>query len=245
MKNIIIPYLESNASLEIFRLSLQLYPEQVNVCFLEINNLPDNYNDLVTLPRNHQHHFKDAQFIKEVQELRASNISQVQSVSFEHIYGTSAPVFRNFALSKEASIVMYYDNGTQKEITKMLLRSKMPLLYINKMPVTTDVLREVNDRKTTVPQAVPVMAKPAGEWHEPGKPVVHTTGNSIAQSQKIPDSIVQQFNMLDNTLTTVFHQLKDNLFCTRKLNYLQRYFLTTQKMGDMLRQEKRQMLLLM
>ncbi|MFT3823267.1 MAG: hypothetical protein QM731_05070 [Chitinophagaceae bacterium] len=242
MKNIIIPYLQGNTTLEMFRLALQLYPQSVAVNFLEICPLPDNYNDLTTLSRDKQHCFKDTEFVKAVQHLRSRYATQVQEVNFDYIYGYAPAVFRNYAHGRGADLVMYYDNGTRTELTRMLLRSRLPLLYVNKLPIGIEAVRNINGKQS---ELAPAIAEHAYEWEEAGKTVLQGNGQRTVRSQHIPDSIVQQFALLDSTLTNVSHQLKDSLYNTHKLNYLQRYFLNGQKLNALLQQDNRQMLLLM
>lgn len=242
MKNIIIPHLPNNTSLELFRLALQLYTEPMTVNFLEICELPDNYNDIITLKRDRQQNFYDAGFVKQVQQLRSRHAAQVQEVHFDYIYSNSPAVFRNYAHSKDATLVIYYDDASNSETTKMLLRSKLPLLYINKLPVSIESIQPIPAGKKNVQE--PVLAEPAYEWQTAEAVYVQQGNGNMPRSQHVPASIIQQYNLLEHTLTNVSHQLKDSLYSTRKMNHLQRYFLNSQKLSGLLQQDKRQMLLL-
>lgn len=117
---------------------LSVFNDEPVLCiFLQVRPIPGNYNDMMTL---HKHsgrygYFTEA-FSQAVNQLKTQYAAKM-TVRYDHIYGDSSAVFRNYVHHHGADLVIYdkqeWDqNPNRLNVFKMAKRCGCELMYISK-----------------------------------------------------------------------------------------------------------------
>jgi hypothetical protein len=221
MKTIIIPAHSSEASVNLFKLALSLFKDQpVHIRFLQIREVPDNYNDLLTIGR----HAPKCQpfnneFIGTINQLKQLYGDQV-NFSVDHIYGDSPVIFRNYTEYRNADLVMYdkqqWQDSKKKHglnIFRMVSRCGCELMY-----VSGDHLLPENEL-------------PAPSARE----------ERSMKERQAPVSIQYQYNAISAQLN---NSLYEKQVVSKRFSNLSRYFLNEDVLQKMLSQSEGSLLLL-
>lgn len=216
MKNIIIPANCGSSCIGQLKTAMNLFQnEDVTCVFLQIRQVPDNYNDMMTLHKNMgKYQFFDKSFSQAVVELKQEFGSRL-TVRTDYIYGDSPAVFRNYSKHHKIDLVIYdkkeWDNAAKENnlhIFRMVSRSGCELMY---------VLRESNTLRSKI---IPV-------------------NNITNQNVPAPDSVMLQYNIIDNQLDVLQDGLiSSNKMISKKINKLSRYFLNESILQKMLYQSE-------
>lgn len=214
MKTIVIPAHSSDSAIKLFKLSLQLYREEPLTCwFLDIRRMPGNYNDLFTVGRTCSATCDfGTEFCNRLDELISVKDGRV-GYRFDHIYGDSSYVFRNYLQFREADLVIYdkkeWQNSKKEtglNIFRMVSQCGCELMYVS----------ERSELVSNYPA-------------DNGKSGGHVATNSMPRREpaytKAPASVQFQFQALDNNLASLEKKLKEQNMISVKLNNLSRYFL--------------------
>ena len=220
MKTIIIPAHCRSAFINLFKLSSSLFPEdRIHCRFLQIKPVPDNYNDLLTLPRNASTSTPfDVTFMQTITELNKFYGTRI-SFDTDHIYGDSPAVFRNYAQHNHCDLVIYdkeeWQDSKQKnklDIFRMVSRSGCELMYIS-----------------------------GGNLLLQNKPA---TPSYNERAKQAPASILYQYNTVDERLNNAHENVHGKQIISKKLSNLSRYFLSEDLLQKMLLQSNSSLLLL-
>ena len=214
MKNIIIPAKCGTSSIGQLKVVMNLFRnEEVTCVFLQIRQLPDNYNDMMTLHRNmSKDQFFDQSFTDSVKELKQEFGNRL-TIRTDYIYGDSPAVFRNYAKHHKIDLAIYdkaeWGNSAEDNlhIFRMVSRSGCELMYVSK------------DNHTLRSRVDPVL--------------------NIKQNVPAPDSVMFQYNKIDNQLDELQEGLfSSNKMISKKINKLSRYFLNESFLQKMLYQSE-------
>src|SRR5688572_10831073 len=107
MKTVIVPSNRNAAFVDRHSVIAEAFPgEMIHYIFLDIRPVPDSYNDLIMISRNREHR---AEFNSEWYAALAEFTDGVKDcqVSVDHIYGDSAPVFRNYFEHRGEELVIF------------------------------------------------------------------------------------------------------------------------------------------
>lgn len=210
MKTIIIPAQQQATFINLFKLSSSLFQaEPVNCIFVEVGEIPDNDNDLLTIHRSGviATPFSTA-FYKEATALRQQYGSRINFIT-DYIYGYSAAVFRNYVQHHNANLVMYdklkWQQSKQKgklDIFRMVSRSGCELMY--------------------VADGLTLLDAP------------ETNNKSKNKSAPTPASILYQFNTITERLDVARNTVYGKPILFKKISSLSRYFLSEQLLQNLL-----------
>lgn len=229
MKTIVIPTRGCESALKLFRLGLQLYPNEPVTCwFLDIRPFPGNYNDLLMLGRTAPGHcvFDDS-FREAVQSLKEQE-PRVQ-VYTDHIFGDSPYVFRNYLKHREAGLVVYDKQEWQHSyrhsglnIFRMVRRCDCELMYVSGDEALVHSSGDPGDHGNVATGSFPQL-----------KPVY----------TKAPASVQYQFQAVNDSLAQLAGAQRQRMMAV-KLNHLSRYFLKEDALQEMMVQSGCSLLLL-
>lgn len=215
MKNIIIPARCGSSCIGQLKIAMNLFQnEEVTCVFLQVRQMPDNYNDMMTLHKNMgKYQFFDQSFSEAVVELKKEFGSRLV-IRTDYIYGDSPAVFRNYSRHHKIDLVIYdkkeWDNAAKDNnlhIFRMVSRSGCELMYVSK----ENTLR--------------------------GRTVI--INNTVNQNVPAPDSVMFQYNIIDNQLDVLQEGLfNSNKMISKKINKLSRYFLNESILQKMLYQSE-------
>jgi hypothetical protein len=216
MKNIIIPAKCGSACIGQLKIAMNLFREEEITCvFLQIREVPDNYNDMMTMHKNmSRYKFFDESFSIVVSELKQEFGTRL-TIKTDYIYGDSPAVFRNYTKHHKADLVIYdkkeWDNAAKENnlhIFRMVSRSGCELMYVY--------------RDNSVPDKV-----------------IAVNHNGRLQNVPAPDSVMLQYNIIDSQLNALQEGIANsNKIISKKINKLSRYFLNESLLQKMLHQSE-------
>ncbi len=220
MKTIIIPVKFNLGSGALLQSVVPLCEKQeVNVILLEIREVPNNYTELLTLPKVEQKQYLVNAYTNHADLLNKTYGASI-AVTTDFLYGDSPAVFKNYVQFKGASLVIYAENewsaGGNKSMNmfRMVKRCGCELMYIL---AETSKPNEGVDMYTLKRQ---------------------NTGSDRPVNRHIheeaPETVMHQFNAVDNLLDDLHTQYFGKKILFKKLSNLSRYFLKETSLHNML-----------
>ncbi len=219
MKTIIIPVKFNLGSGSLLQSVVSLYEKQeTNVVLLEVREIPSSYTELLTLPKVEQ-----KQYLIDAYKNYAALLNKTYGTSIaittDFLYGDSPAVFRNYVQFKDASLVIYaenewHDSANSINIFRMVKRSGTELMYIAGEPVVSTEGADVYTYKRQSNNS--------------------DTPASRRVRKEAPETVMHQFNAVDNLLDGLHEQYFQNKILSKKISNLSRYFLKEASLHNML-----------
>lgn len=223
MKKIIIPTCCQSAFTNLFQLATTLFPNDPIHCrFLQIHEIPNNYNDLLTISRSGKKTSFDPAFIKTITELK-QNYGHPITFDTDDIYGDAPAVFRNYVRHNQCDMIIYYKQEWQEskiknrlDVFRMVSRSGCELVYVSE----------------TAPL---IQHEPVHHYNKNGKD---------KKTIQAPASILHQYYAVEERLDTAHNTLYNKQIISKKFSHLSRYFLNENLLQKFLLQTEASLLLI-
>ncbi|MHA4842824.1 hypothetical protein ACX0G7_01610 [Flavitalea antarctica] len=242
MKTVIVPSNRNAAFVDRHSVIAEAFPgEMIHYIFLDIRPVPDSYNDLIMISRNREHR---AEFNSDWYAALAEFTDAVKDckVSVDHIYGDSAPVFRNYFEHRGGDLVIFdqsqwlsHPHFKESDIFQMVVRSGASILYI---PSSGNSYSET-------PVRINVTRTPKGHLVS-GKELTGAGRSTTVAAHDIqtlaPASVRVQYNSVDKMLSDLQSQVFNQSILVRKISRVGRYFMKPSTVHRMLAESKRDML---
>lgn len=229
MKTIIIPVKFNLGSGHLLQSVVPLCEKQdVNVILLEVREVPNNYTELLTLPKVEQKQYLVDAYTNYATLLNKTYGTSI-AVTTDFLYGDSPAVFRNYAQFKGASLVIYAENEwiangkKSMNMFRMVKRCGCELMYVSAEVKQNEGVDVYTLKRTHTNSNTPVNRR------------IH---------KEAPETVLHQFNTVDNLLDDLHKQYFENKILSRKLSNLSRYFLKETALHNMLEKSNCSMVLI-